>query len=127
MIFLLIFPSCVSIEDSPTDISKNWAKALILGSGSKKVFNSFDNSIYNSYNEWNTELYYIKNTYNGMGIYFKYISTSNEIINGNNAKVDINYEVIIINYDARNITQTYELNKINNTWKLQSYYELSTE
>ncbi len=113
-------------EITPSEIATDWVKALIRGSGSEDVFNYLPQEIkskYSSYDAWNDELYNIKYAWNIQGLYFTFIEVKNELIQGDNASVDVKYKAWGIIQST--VTQKYEFIKEDNEWKLKEYYELT--
>ena len=111
---------------SPSEIATYWVKALIKGSGSEDVFNYLPQDIkskYNSYDSWNDELYNMKYAWNSQGLFFTFIEVKNEIIQGDNASVEVKYRASGIIQST--VTQKYEFIKEGNEWKLKEYYELT--
>jgi hypothetical protein len=112
--------------DVPSKIATEWIKALIKGSGSEKVFNYLSEdakSVYSSYDEWNDELYNIKYQWNVQAVFFTYLEIENEVINENNASVEVKYRAKTV--IQKTVTQKYYFIVEDNKWKLKEYYELT--
>ena len=113
-------------EITPIKIAEEWVKSLIKGSGSENVFNYLPQNVkdlYDSYDSWNDELYNMKYAWNIQGLYFTFIEVKNEVIEGDNASVEVKYRATGI--VQKTTTQKYEFIKDSNEWKLKEYYELT--
>lgn len=113
-------------EETPSEIATEWVKVLIRGSGTESVFDYLAQDAkakYNSYDEWNDQLYNMKYAWNSQGLFFTFIEVKNEVIEGNTASVDVRYRASGI--AQKTMTQKYEFIRENDEWKLKKYFELT--